>query len=134
MNNKQLEAYRTLKDANVEVSKHNQIKFNGGSETVKHLVCKSLAAYVGHANGYRVSSEVEVPQGEIDICLWGHPSRLSYAVEVETSPSKDTIESKLDRYVKATPIDELVIINPGVVPLDMVQAAEFIADELGVTI
>lgn len=131
MDKQEVQSYRQLKDSGVDLQKQNQIRFNSGSETIPHLCCKAIAAHIAHANGYRVSSEVEVPNGEIDLVIWGHDSRLSYAVEVETSPTQETIDSKVDRYVHQTPIDDIIIIKPNNVPNDMVDATEFIANEMG---
>lgn len=135
MDKAQVESYRALKHSGADVQKHNQIRFNGGSETIRHVVCKALAGYVGQINGYRVSSEVELENGgQIDVVLFGHPERLSYAVEIETSPVEWVVNEKLDRYVKDTAIDELVVINPNEVPLNVLEAADYIANELGLSL
>jgi len=132
MNQDQLTAYRELKDENVQVTEHNQIRFNSGSEMVEHLCLKAITGYIGHMNGYRVGSEVELPHGEIDVLLWGHPDRLTYAVEVETSPTQDVIQDKLNRYVHTnTVIDELIVINVNDAPLDVIEMAEYVSTELG---
>jgi hypothetical protein len=127
----QLSEYRELKDHAVEVHKHNQIKFNSGSETIPHVVGKALVGHIGRVNGYRVSSEVSVPDGEIDVVLWGHDERLSYAVELETSPTQDTIDSKLERYVHSTPLDDMILINLSDMPVDAIHAVDFLREELG---
>lgn len=125
-------AYRELKDANVDVSKHNEIRFNSGSETVKHAVGKLLVGYVGQINGYWVSSECECDLGEIDVVLFGHEDRMTYAVELETGWDDTTLYDKQERYVKQNePIDDIIPIEVTDMPLDMLEAAEWIATQLG---
>lgn len=132
MDAKQVSAYRELKDAGANVSKTNSIEFNAGSETAKHLVAKALVGDIARKHGYRVSSEVGVPSGEIDTLIWGHPKRQTYAVEVETSPTNDVVSSKLNRYVRQVePVDDLVLVNLSELPMDMLAAREQIAQELG---
>lgn len=127
----QLSEYRELKDYSVEVSKHNHTEHNSGSETVPHLVAKTLVARVGVVNGYRVSSEVSVPEGSIDCVLWGHPDRLTYAVECETGLLPEVKESKVDRYVKQTPIDDIQFIEVNDLPMNMLKGYAYVANELG---
>lgn len=127
----QISEYRELKDWSVEVSKTNSIEFNSGSETGKHVIAKALVGHIGVINGYRVSSEVECSNGEIDVVLWGVDDRLSLAVECETSPTEETIQSKLERYVKETPLDEIVVINVTEMPDNYHDALGYVADELG---
>jgi len=123
--------YRELKDYSVEISKHNHTEHNSGSETITHGVAKHLVGMVGVRNGYRVSSEVEVKGGDIDMVLWGNPERLTYAVECETGLTEETKQSKIDRYVMQTPIDDIVFVECNRLPMDMVECYEFIASELG---
>lgn len=132
MNKEQYVDYRTLQRAGVEVGKRNQIRFNGGSETVKHFVSKCLVGYIGQLNGYRVSSEVQTDHGDVDVLLWGHPDRLTLAVEAETSPTERVVKDKLRRYVEYhEPVDDMILINVNEVPMDMIDAAHYIATELG---
>lgn len=132
MNKDNWTEYRTLHDNGWNVSKTNQVEFNGGSETVKHSVGKMLAAHAGHNAGYRVSSEVEhAHRGEIDVLLYGNPERMTLAVEVETSPTDDVIEDKVDRYIRGTPIDDIAIVNATTLPTDMLNAYGEVKEVLG---
>lgn len=131
MNPNQLSEYRELKDWSVEVSKTNSIEFNSGSETGTHVLAKAIVGHLGVSNGYRVSSETQCPKGEIDMVLWGHPDRLSYAVELEHSPTKEIKQSKLERYVLGTPLDELCLININNLPKDRHKALAWIGEQLG---
>jgi len=131
MNPNQLSEYRELKDWSVEVDKTNSIEFNSGSETSTHVLAKVIVGHLGVTNGYRVSSEVRCPKGEIDVVLFGHPDRLSYAVELEHSPTAEVKESKLERYVLSTPLDELCLININNLPKDRFEAVAWVADQLG---
>jgi len=126
-----LSEYRELKDWSVEVSKTNCVEFNSGSETAKHVIAKSLVGHIGLNNGYRVSSEVQCLKGEIDVVLWGNTDRLSYAVECETSPTDDVVESKLQRYVKETPLDDMVVVNVTQLPENHRDALGYVAEQLG---
>jgi len=138
LSKEQVKEYRRLKDSGVDVTKHNQIKFNAGSETAVHACAKLLAGFVGQANGYRVDSEVPIQtpagEGSCDTLLWGHPERLSYAVEIEHGITEDTKQHKLDLYVKHTAIDELLMIEANDIPEQTLEAAHWIADELGLVL
>ena len=123
--------YRELKDYSVEVSDTNSKEWNAGSETIKHSVTKELIGLVGLRNGYRVSSEVEVKGGSIDMVLWGHPDRLTYAVEAETGLTQEVKKSKVERYVKQTPIQDIQFVEVESVPADMIEAYAHVANELG---
>jgi hypothetical protein len=139
MDRTQYTDYRTLQDSGVKLSKQNQIQPNAGSETIKHLVAKTLVGYIGLVNGYKVDSEVEIVKhsetiGEVDCLLWGHPKRLTTAVEVETSPEENTMQDKKMRYIDGTAIQEIQVINVTELPLDMIEGAEQIGDELGLNL
>lgn len=121
-----------LRRNQVSVQDHNQIRPNPGSETFRHLVAKTAVAFVGINNGYWVSSEVETAYGECDVILWGNPDRLTYAVEVETGPTEDVREDKLNRYVERQPgIDDMILINVTDMPVNMLDALDYVSDELG---
>jgi len=127
------EEYRALKNNGWNVQKENQVRFNSGSESNPHYLAKCLAARVGHIEGYSVASEVVHPDhGEIDVLLWNHPERLTYAVETETSPTDEIIADKLERYVHSNPvIDDLLLVNVSDLPVDRIAAEEWIRGELG---
>jgi len=132
----QAREYRTLKDSGVDVTDTNRIRFNSGSETVPHCVSKCLVGLLGIRNGYRVDSEVDVenreyPDGEIDTLLWGHESRLAYAIEVETGLTEETKTRKLNQYVTETAIDDIQFVEVNTLPMDMVEAFGEIAAEIG---
>jgi len=125
-------AYQLLKRNGVDLQQHNQIRFNSGSETWRHVICKAAVAYIGQANGYWVSSEVDAKWGEIDVLLWGHPDRMTIAVEVETSPTEAVKEDKIQRYVRKQPgIDEMYLVNVSEMPVDMMHALDYVSDSLG---
>ncbi|MFB6197310.1 MAG: hypothetical protein ABEI52_03425 [Halobacteriaceae archaeon] len=132
----QVREYRELAESGVQVRRNNNIRPNTGSETARHLLIKSLAAHIGLEARYRVDSETPVETGSggdsaIDVLLWGHDSRLTYAVEVETSPLPKVIESKVDKYVRQTAIDDMLVLNVAECPDDMTQAYGWVASELG---
>lgn len=132
----QVHEYRKLQNSGVDVTDENRIKFNTGSETVPHAVCKQLVGLAGLRNSYRVDSEVSVENqhvgdGEVDVLLWAHDSRLSYAVEVETSIAAHTKQRKKDKYVDETAIDDILMLNVAQCPMDMVDAYGWVATQLG---
>ena len=123
MNKDNWQEYRALHNNGWNVNKHNQIRPNSGSETVKHLVAKSLVAHAGLELGYKVDSEVSHShRGEVDILLFGNPDRLTLAVECETSPTDEIVQDKVDRYVSGTCIDDHVLVNVTELPTDMLEA------------
>jgi len=135
LNKAQVTEYRRLRDSGVDVTKHNQIRFNAGSETAVHACSKLLAGFVGQANGYRVDSEVSIETpagtGECDVLLWGHPDRLTYAVEIEHAITEETKEQKRTLYVDNTEIDDLIMIEANDIPPEMLDAGHHIADQIG---
>lgn len=116
-----------------ECSKADSVRFNSGSETGKHFHAKAAAARVLRLNGYRVSSECTHPErGEIDIvAIPTSDDQKPFAVELETSPTQDVIDDKLDRYFEGTPFVECYVINVSKLPLNILEIKQEIADELG---
>jgi len=108
-------------------------RYNSGSETVAHTICKTLVGhYLHHEHGYNVSFEVvHDDRGEIDVLAWGVPSRINpLAVEVETSPTVETVKDKLERYVDGTPIKECYVLNVNDMPSEIMEAYEWVASQL----
>ena len=132
MNKDNWEEYRELQTRGWEPQKTNQVRLNSGSETARHAVAKMLVAHAGSNAGYRVSSEVpHSHRGEVDILLWGHPDRLTLAVECEVSPTDDVVEDKVDRYIRDTPIDDLALVNVSTLSTDMLEALGEVKEVLG---
>jgi len=123
--------YRKLKNSGVEVTNKHVIKNHSGDETEVHFHAKCAVAQIGKQNDYIANAECSVPKGDIDVLLWGRPDRMSYAVEIEHSPTEQTLHSKVDRYVRQTAIDEIVILNANKLPLDVVEMREHIEAKLG---
>jgi hypothetical protein len=127
--------YRNLKDENVEVQQPDQIRFNAGSETIKHAVGKLLVGYVGSQNGYNVASEVETQHGEIDVVLFGHESRHNLAVEVETGLDRITAADKAERYIdRHEHLTDVLFVETTDLPHNMTEAADHVAECLGLEI
>ena len=127
----QINEYRNLKDSGVHVEKTHTIAPHRGDETAVHYAAKTHVAKVGKEHGYIANCECPVPEGDIDVCLWGCEGRLSYAVEIEHSPDSETVKSKLRRYVSDTGIDELCLINANELPLNVIELEDTIREELG---
>jgi hypothetical protein len=91
-----------------------------------------MVAFVGAREfDYMSDIEVTVPNGDVDCLLWGVSDRLTYAVEIETSPTEETIQSKIDRYVhEIPPIDDIVVLNANDAPLNMIESADWIQEQL----
>jgi len=131
MNKKQLEVYNDLRREGVALQKHNQIRGNGGAETARHLAAKTFAFHAATNAGWRVSSEVEVPQGEIDLVLFKDRETRVWAVEVETSPTEEVAQDKLERYVKQQPgIDDMVLINVTNMPETIMESYFYIERQI----
>jgi len=133
--------YRALLDSGVKVDDENiGVRYNaaGKSETIPHSSTKNLVAHVALQNGYKVDSEVEVSKnhetiGDIDVLIW-HPERLTYAVEVETSPAEGVVSEKMEKYVDGTAVDDIQLLNLTDRPEKTLEAAHWVADELGLTL
>lgn len=131
MNKKNYEVYNDLRRQGVELQKHNQIRGNGGSESARHIVAKSLAFHAATQSGWRVSSEVSVEHGEVDLVLFQDRETRVWAVEVETSPTTEVKQDKLDRYVKQQPgIDDMVLINVSEMPENVLDAYGYIKEQI----
>jgi hypothetical protein len=132
----QVREYRQLKDSGVAVTEANTVAFNEGSETSVHITAKSLAGLIGLRNGYRVDSEVEitnqpVPDGECDILLWGHDTRLTYAVECDHSFTQEKKQRKKQKYVDHTAIDDIQYLDLNEMPAHIVDGFGWVGSELG---
>jgi len=131
LTDEQIQEYRTLIDSGVEVVDDHVIRNHSGDETEIHFHAKCAIAQIGKQNGYIANCECSVPEGDIDCLLYGNPERLSYAVEIEHSPTEEIKQSKLKRYVKQTAVDELCLINANVLPMNVIEMREHIENELG---
>lgn len=120
---------KTLKDAGWSVPQRDAVAFNSGSETKEHFLCKCLVAYALKRDDYRVASEVEGPTGEIDILGYGTEDP-PIAVEVETNPTDDVIQDKLERYVFGQPIRDLFVLPVGEMPAELDNALAWVESHL----
>ncbi len=131
MNKDELTLVNKLQRQEVYVQNHSQVRLNSGSETAKHVVAKALVAQIASEQSWRVSSEVSVPEGEIDILLHKTPQERVWAIELETSPTQEVTQSKLNRYVKQNAgIDDIAIINISEMPIEIPHAKQYLQEEL----
>jgi len=131
MNKDELTLVNKLQRQEVYVQNHSQVRLNSGSETAKHVVAKALVAQIASEQSWRVSSEVSVPEGEIDILLHKTPQQRVWAIELETSPTQEVTQSKLNRYVKQNAgIDDIAIINISEMPIEIPHAKQYLQEEL----
>jgi hypothetical protein len=120
---------RRLQDHDWNVHKGDSIGFNAGSETLKHLYAKAVVGWYLKQHGYRIDSEVTMPDGEVDILAYRGDDIL--VVECETSPLEDVIKDKLDRYVYGQPPRDLFVINVNELPTDVLDAQGYVKDVIG---
>ncbi len=134
MNKEYISEYRRLKDAGWQVSKEPAVRFNAGgeSETVGHIVAKTVAAKVLLQNGWMVDTEVEHPEhGEIDVLCYAE-DKINYAVELQTECSDAIKQDKLDRYVHSNDvIEDMQMIDVGSLPAHCLDMRDRIITELG---
>jgi hypothetical protein len=124
-----------LQREGVDVRKPTDIRLNAGgaSETAVHLICKSLATYWMAQAGWVVNGEVEVEnRGDVDVLCWGRQDYMSYAIEVESSPPEGVEQEYLEKYIRGTPIDELIVLNANNCPVDHDAALAWVHDQLPV--
>lgn len=134
MTAKEEHRYKRLNDLQrngVQVRKSSDIRFNSGSETGQHIVCKALAGHVMQQAGWVVNGEVEIEgQGDVDVLAWGRQGYLDWAIEVETSPPEGIQEKYLEQYIYPTPINDLVILNCNDMPSNFTDALAWVSDQL----
>jgi len=131
----ELEQRKQLQSDGWDVNLEQSIKSNDGfvHETEQHLIAKIFAAKHLSSLGYRINSEVVHEDGhaEIDILAYGHAQRLTYAVEIETNPDDDVLESKRKKYLTEN-IDDMLTVDCRGMPMNMIDAQRYIQDELNV--
>lgn len=120
---------KVLRDEGWDVSQRDSVAFNSGSETLEHWISKCVVGFVLKQQGYRISSEVEGPNGEADVLFYGTEDEPA-VVEVETNPTEDVIESKLRRYVDGEPIRECYVLPVEDMPENIHDAREWAEAEL----
>lgn len=130
MNKDIWQEFQDLKATGLELESENSIKFNSGSETIIHAASKAIAGRILIDNGYRVNSEVECDRGEIDLVCWSD-ERLNYAVEFEHDVLQETKKDKLQRYVRETGLDDMILIDLNTCSTDIIQLSDQIRQELG---
>jgi len=136
MSNKQTRVYhswlQSLSQAGWDVDKQDAIKFNSGSETGKHQHAKVATAHILRNAGYRIDTEVTHPErGEIDVvAIPTKESQEPFAVELETSPTPETTQDKLERYYDGTPFVECYVVNLSKVGTDVIEMRAEIQTQL----
>ena len=134
MDTEYIPVYRRIKRAGWQLHKEPAVRFNasGASETVGHIVSKTLVAKLCLQNGWMVDTEVEHAEyGEIDVLAYA-PDRLNWAIELETDPTEATRQDKLERYVYSTePINDLCVVDVSILPAHALEMRNRLIDELG---
>ena len=105
--------YRELNNNGWHVPNTQEIlcRANGGSETLKHRVAKTVAASFLCDVGYRVHSEVETDDGhEADVLGYGLEDRKPVVIELENGLTDSVKDRKLNQYLKG-PVSEVFVID-----------------------
>ena len=117
-----------LKENGWVVNQDDAVRFNSGSETLAHVFVKTVTAKVLKDQGYRVDTEVVMPDGEVDVL--GYSEQDMIVVECESNPDSNTFSSKLNRYVHDQPPREMFWIDVDNVPGNIGEAYDHITSEL----
>lgn len=131
MKNEFISEYRVLKRSGWDVSKTPAIRFNGGSESLGHVVAKTVSAKLYQEHGWQTDTEVSHDEyGEIDVLAYA-PDKLTYAVELENDITEDTKQDKLQRYVESNVvIDDMQIIEVGELPANVLDMRDRLMTQL----
>jgi len=117
-----------LKENGWVVNQEDAVRFNEGSETLAHLHAKTVTAKVLKDQGYRVDTEVVMPNGEVDVL--GYSEQDMIVVECESNPDSNTFSSKLNRYVHDQPPREMFWIDVDAIPGNIGEAYQHITEEI----
>lgn len=121
---------QALQNAGWDVRKRDAVAFNGGSESLAHVVCKLLVAKVLRDRGFRIDTEVVKDDvGEIDVVAYGTDER-PFAVEIETNPTREVVKDKLSRYHANEPFRDMFVLDPGEMPDSLTEAREWVEGKL----
>jgi len=139
MSKRQNEHYKWLGELSRhgwDAPKKDSVQFNSGSETAKHIHAKTATARLLKKHNYRVKSEVSHPErGVLDIiAVPTRDDQRPFAVELETSPTEEVVDDKLERYHDGTPFVEVYIINVSELSLNILEMEEQIGEELGLDV
>jgi len=112
------------------------VKFNSGSETARHQHAKLATCRVLKHNDYRVDTEISKEGvGVADVgAIPTQDDQKPYIVELEHSPTTETVEGKLERYWRDEPWVECYVVNLNRAPLNCIDLEMHIADELGLDV
>lgn len=124
--------YRALQDSGWRVENTaSSVRFNDGSETLRHRVAKMVAASVCIDAGYRVRSEVETSAGnEADVLAFGLHDRRPIAIELENDVDAETVEGKLDAF-NVGPVREVFVADLDEAPEEPEALYDHIAAQTG---
>jgi hypothetical protein len=120
---------KELSRAGWDVSKQDSIKFNSGSETLAHADLKLVVSWYLKQQGYRIDTEVEMSNGEVDVLAWTAEDII--VVECETSPTQSIVSDKIARYVENEPPRECWVLTVEDAPQELHNRYKWVAEELG---
>ena len=112
--------YRDLNNSGWQIPNTQEIlcRANGGSESLKHRVAKTVAASVLVDAGYRTHSEVETDAGdEADVLGYGLADRKPVVIELENSLTQEVKSKKLSQYLRGG-VSEVWVIDLDNAPKD----------------
>jgi len=111
------------------VEKRDSVHFNSGSETLGHAELKLVACWHLKKLGYRIDTEVELSNGEVDILAYDGDDII--VVEIETNADPETIQDKIKRYTQNEPPRDIFVIDPTNAPETLSDRREFVSEEIG---
>ena len=81
--------------------------------------------------GLRVTTEAEHgDRGQVDVLCHGPPDGAPYAVELETSPTEKVVTEKFKKYIENSPLREMYLINVNDCPENILEAYQWICEQL----
>lgn len=86
------------------------VHLHNSSETAKHLIVKALLAWAIQRRGRPWATEVRVgDRGVADVLDWGPKDGRAVVYEVETNPTPERVERKVEQFVGGPVRDVLVV-------------------------
>ena len=109
--------------------KHTRID---AGETELHVASRALCGLVLARAGHAFDIEVKINDAgdRIDVLDFGGPDEHPIALEFESAPTKPTIETKLDKYVRNGPCRDCIVFDLRDAPTDIDELTEWIEGQL----
>jgi len=112
----------------------DSIKSNEGSESLSHVVAKTVAFHYLKNQGYRVKSEVVHTDGRgvVDlIAIAQTTEEHPIAIELENNLTEEVRDDKLQSYAYKSPIRDVLFVRVEDLPTDIHAIKTQIAEAIG---